>query len=197
MAHPLDRTAYRGGVPEDIRAWENPPVRREDVSVPKFVAIPPWYVEPIPTARNFFTYTRPFVVVPAGVGSSVVVVPTQSGVAGTGGAFQIPPSNVGVLKVVSIFVDAPTVNTDLTFIFRQAQAPIPGLEEIGFAPRAAANAQFNAPGTYFLNEGVLVDCLIRNNNAFGPWNVSVTISGWFNAPEDVYRFTGQRIGNLF
>lgn len=185
------------GVPHDIGAWENPPERRPKSNIPRFVAIPPWYVEPIPTARNFFSYTRPFVTVPLGVGSSVVVVPTQSGVAGTGGAFQLPPSNVGVLTTVSIFADAPTVNTDLTFIFRQNQSPIPGLEAVGFAPRNAANAQFSVPGTYFLNDGVLVDCLIQNNNAFGPWNVSVTITGWFNSPEDVYRFTGQEVGALF
>lgn len=196
MAQVRDLSAQRT-IPHDVQAWSNPPERPAGPNVGRQIAIPPWYVTPIPTARNFFDYSRPFIVVPAGLNSVVTTVPSATGVAGTGGAFQVPPSNVAVLAAVSFFADAPTNNTDLTFIFRQNQAPIPGLEAVGFAPRVAANAQFTVPGTFLINDGCLIDCVVRNNNAFGPWNVSVTITGWFCSSEDVYRYTGQRPGSLF
>lgn len=174
--------------PADIAGLSRRSYRPPDPQYQRVIAVPPWYVEPIPTARNFFSYTRPNIAVPAGVGGQVQTTPEATG--GTGGAFQIPASNVGVIKAVAIFCDAPTNLTDVVFQFRQNNSPIPGLDRVGFAPRNAANAQFNIPGTFLVGDGVLLDCLIINQNASGPWNVSVTITGWFNSPEDVYRFTG-------
>lgn len=189
----VDITQVPQQTPHDVQAWGRPIDKLPDPNVSRQLAIPPWYVTPIPTAVNFFTYARPFIVVPAGAGSTVVTVPT-SGAAGTGGAFQVPVSMVALLSAVAIFADAPTTNTDLTYIFRQNGAPIAGLDQIGFASRNAANLEIDIGGTNFLNDGCYIDVLIRNNNAFGPWNVSATITGWFASPDDIYRFTGMRPG---
>lgn len=174
-------------LPPDILARRNPPIVPRPNQLSRMLAIPPWDVEPPPSARNFFTVTKPLLTAPA-LGSVATTL-------ASGGAFGVPEKNSCALKLVSIFCDSPTASTLLTYTFRVNGTPVPGLEAAGFAPRIAANIQIDLDNTIQIVDGGFLDCLISNAGA-GPFNVSVTLSGWFLPTDDIFRYTGQRPGSI-
>lgn len=154
------------------------------------LSVRPWDDQPIPTAQNFFTQELDNLSLPAGAGSTVQT--TRAG----GGAIQIPYNNVAVIGAVTFFCSAPTTDTNIIYTVRQNQSPIRGLTNLKFAPRVAGFIEFGVGGTWDIAPGAFLDVLITNRNAFGPWLVNFTMTGWFCSVPDIKAWTGQYPGQL-
>jgi len=153
----------------------NSPAERAPLSRMVF---PPW-VYKLPMSQDFnanqFAST-----LGAGVGS--VVVPTS---------FQLPGGMVGYVQIMGIYILSPTNNTDITFTLRINQGPVSGWDNIKFPPGVAnfvvqnfGDLQVRAPNS------ALVDVLVTNNNASGPWTVGAKVSGWYHPEIEEKRIYG-------
>lgn len=92
-------------------------------------------------------------------------------------AFQIPANTKGVIRLFTLFVDAPNLTIDVDWIVRINRAPVPGWTFTTF-PRVANNLSIDFEGVVYVPEGALIDVLVRNNAATGPWTVGAQLSGW-------------------
>lgn len=115
-------------------------------------------------------------VLPAGVGSTVVLP-----------GFQCPQSMIGWLQQFFLYVLTPTADTNATWQVRLNGAPVPGFDNI-LNPPGIANLIVMPSDDMRIRipNANLVDVVITNNNAFGPWTVGAGLSGWFH-PEAAER----------
>jgi len=131
---------------------------------------PPW-VEKLPESRDFnvqdFNLT-----LAAGAGAQV-----------QGPSFQIPESQVGWLQSVGLYVLTPTAGTSVTLIVRIDQGPVPGYDNLQNPPGIANFLLFPLEDEIRvrLPNHCTVDCIIRNNNANGPWTVGALLGGWYHS----------------
>ena len=119
---------------------------------------------------------------PAGVGATVVSTNLQ---------FQVPQSMVGWLQFFSLYVLSQTANTAATFTVRINQGPVAGLTKQN--PPGVANLvlrEFTDIRVRIPNGG-LVDVVVTNLNANGPWTVGGEISGWYHPQADEQRIFGE------
>jgi hypothetical protein len=109
-------------------------------------------------------------VLAAGAGSEVTLA-----------GFQLPQGQVGWLQVFSLYVLTPTAATDVRWQVRINQGPVPGWESVANPPGIA---QFIVIGDddmrVRLPGNCLVDVLITNQNASGPWTVGAELQGWYH-----------------
>lgn len=92
-------------------------------------------------------------------------------------AFQVSANYRAVIRLFTLFVDAPAITIDVDWIVRINRAPVPGWTFTTF-PRAANNLSIDFEGVVYVPEGALIDVLVRNNAATGPWTVGAQLSGW-------------------
>ena len=160
-------------VPMDVRAQNDQrvlgppppgaggPAGAQDI--PVFTVFPPWLWKP-PSGQDFTSNEQG--ILAAGAGSQLIVP-----------AVVFPQQQVGVLRLMTIFVDAPLVTIDVSWILRINGGPVPGWTFKTFR-RAATNLSIDFTGRVDIPQGSTVDVLIRNNNAAGPWDVGAQTSGW-------------------
>ncbi|MCP4899816.1 MAG: hypothetical protein GY906_22850 [bacterium] len=151
---------------------------------------PPW-LYPLKAGNDFFinrvivstapTVLGKSVVLPAGVGASVQSQP-----------FIMPTSMRGVVRVVSIFVNAPTLvpPIDVDWTLRINGGPVQGWTFTTY-PRAATNLSSDFGGVVRLPQDAVVDVNIINNNANGPWVVGTQFGGWYYSVEEAKRLYGE------
>lgn len=173
-------------IPSDVAGWGvatrpwNPqgPDTVADSVVTRTV-FPPW-LYPLPQGNDFTVRTiggAKTAALPAGAGQSIV-----------SDSIQLPPETDGVVRLMSIFVDAPSALLDVDWILRINDAPVQGYD-LGTFPRVATNISIDFTGVVRVATSSRVDVLIQNNNANGPWTVGVVFSGWYwskQAAMDLY-----------
>jgi len=155
-------------------------------------AVPSVQIHPVwefPPAQAFQFYLNE-------TSSQQSAVPTQlPAIAGAslllpGLIYQPPPFMKSVLRLVSIFCDAPTQATNISYIVRLNQAPAAGFT-FKFFPRLAANESVDF--SVVLRDipiNTTVDMLIMNNANTGPWTVGGALSGWSYSEADAIRLYG-------
>lgn len=139
---------------------------------------PPW-VYKLPMSQDF--NRNNFATALAAVANTVV----------TPVSFQTPPTFVGYVQIMGIFVLSPTAATDITFTLRINQAPIEGWDNIKPPPGVAnffvqnfADLQVRIPN------GALVEVVVTNNAATGPWTVGAKVAGWYHPETEENRIYG-------
>lgn len=139
----------------------------------------PWWTEKIPSAVDFNTQNFALTLA-AGAGSTVVFA-----------GFRLPQTQIGVVQIFGIYAQGPTNLTNVTWTLRINQSPVPGWDNIQLPPGAANFVVQNFSDLRVkIPNGALVDVLITNNNASGPWTVGAKVAGWYNPSSDVARVTG-------
>lgn len=121
-------------------------------------------------------------------GAKVAVLAAAVGATLTSDPLRLTDSDEGVVRLMTIFVDAPTTAIDVNWTLRINGAPVPGWTVTTF-PRNANNLSIDTEGVVRLPAGALVDVLIENRAATGPWTVGVQIGGWYysqRAAQDFY-----------
>lgn len=109
-------------------------------------------------------------ILPAGAGNTVVL-----------SGFQIPQGYIGWLQQTFLYTLAPTANTSASWMVRINGAPVPGFDNIQNPPGIANLLLMPTDDMRIrLTNGCVVDVVITNLNAFGPWTVGAGLSGWFH-----------------
>jgi len=180
-------------VPVDVLPWETQygGARQGPTYLPGGGVIPappmrmpvvqPYYEIKPPSGLDF--YFNEVGVLAAGAGS-ILVVPAA-------GPIQLNTMYEGVIKSVTIFVDAPTALLDVDFGLRVAGSLIPGWDRLRSFPRAANNLSIGFGGTVQIPAGVAIDVLITNRSAAGPWTVGAEVTGWSWPMADRRRVFGE------
>lgn len=96
----------------------------------------------------------------------------------------------GVVKVVEIFVNAPTTAINVNWALLVNDAPVPGFDNLSTFPRAAANLSIAFTGTVRLPPSARVRVRITNLAATGPWDVGAAFAGWKWNAQQGERYTG-------
>ena len=139
---------------------------------------PPW-VYKLPMSRDF---NQNNFAAALAAGAGAVIVPVQ---------FQTTPTFVGYVQTFGIYVLSPTALTDVIFTLRIAQAPVEGFDNIRLPPgvanffvRTFGDLQVRIPN------GALVDAIVTNQSAAGPWTVGTQIAGWTHPETEERRIYG-------
>jgi len=174
---PLDIQASRRGI---VPSPFSEASERSQASV----ALTPWWVERPPFATDFFA-TDKGTILAAGPGA-----PTEL----PGTVFTLPTGDaVAVIKAVTIFINAPTVLTDVDWQIQINEGPVAGWDQLTTFPRAAANLSIDFGGTIFVTQGARIRMVATNQSAAGPWTVGGSFTGWYLSQSDIQRVFG-RVG---
>lgn len=141
----------------------------------------PWWVEKIPSAQDF--NVQDFAItLGAGVGSQAT---------STGLNFKLPSAFIGVIQLFGIYILTPDATTAIQFTLRVNQMPVSGWDNIQFPPGAANFVVQNFSDLRVkVPQGGVVDVLITNLAATGPWTVGGKVAGWYNPTSDAQRVSG-------
>lgn len=146
------------------------------------VSLTPWWEERPPFAQDFIAIDKA-TVLPAGAGQEVNL---------PGASFQLPTGDfIAVIKAVTIFIDQPTLLTDVDWILKINNGPQAGWDRLSTFPRVATNLSIDFGGTVFVPQGALMSLTARNNSGAGPWTVGGQITGWYLSRADVDRVFGR------
>jgi hypothetical protein len=139
---------------------------------------PPW-VYKLPMSQDF--NQNNFATVLAAVAGTVVTPVT----------FQLPPTFVGYIQIVGIYVLSPTATTDITFTLRMNGAPVQGWDNLA-TPPGVANffVQNFADVQQRIVNGGKVTMTVTNNAATGPWTVGAKVAGWYHPEGEEQRIYG-------
>ena len=158
-----------GGGPSPVLGPVGPPpaiARSADSPFLRQIA-PPWTTKIGPASKDFGQQNFELTLA-AGAGSTVILA-----------GLRLPSDNVGWIQQFQLYVLAPNNGTSIIWTLRQNQGPVQGFD-----------AKRNPPGIANLilvelndlqipaDAGVLIDVLITNNNANGPWTVGAGFAGW-------------------
>jgi hypothetical protein len=138
---------------------------------------PPW-IQPPDVYQDFNLQTPLATAVAAG--TSIQPASVQ---------YQTPNAYRGVIREVSLFIDAPNPTLDVTFILLIAGAPVPGWSRSSFA-RTATNISIDFDSHIRFREGQLVSWNIVNNSGVS-WTVGVRFSGWIYPSSEETRIMGR------
>ena len=159
-------------IPADIGAPVSlPRGSTAKVAGPPVSVVYPWWERPTNQSLDFATQQVPAVL--AAVVNTQLILTT----------FTVPSGYHWVIRGVNLFVDAPTplLNVQWFVRFRQNSLFAP----IRFAGRNLANLEipysFAKRGS---GNGVL-DILVQNFAATGPWTVAASLSGWITPDTEV------------
>ncbi len=104
--------------------------------------------------------------------------------------YKPPDFMSSVLRLVSIFVDAPDATLNVSWVVRLNQAPYPGFTFTTF-PRLAANLSIDFDVLLRdIPQNTTIDMIIMNNANTGPWTVGGALSGWSYTKQDEIRLYG-------
>jgi hypothetical protein len=150
----------------------------------KVIAVAPANEFPIPSAQMLFAHAETLTLA-AGAGSVIA-----------GPSFQLPQGNVGVINGVTLFINSPDTTTDIIFTLLINDAPVPGLDALSEFPRVANNLDRTFAAAVLVPNGGLIEGLITNQSAAGPWTVGMDFVGWHMPERDVEAYTGQPWGRI-
>lgn len=167
MAGPNNRPQnLPGDVAAKIRGVTSAPPPREPI--PKTADIPPfWQFKPTFGIDFYYNTTGTLA---AGAGSTLVLTGNP--------IIRLTPDYEGVVASVQIFVDAPTTLIDVDWMLRFNSSPVPGWSNLTTFPRAANSISIEFGGPVQVPSNTLIDVLVTNNAASGPWTVGVEVTGW-------------------
>jgi hypothetical protein len=138
---------------------------------------PPW-VYKLPSSQDFNTEAYD-VAIAAVIGATANVL-----------SFQTPPTFVGYIQIVSIYVLSPTAAQDVTWTLRINGAPVPGYDNLLFPPGVAnfgvrdySDTQVRVPN------GARVTMTASNGSA-NAWTIGGKIAGWFHSTVEEQRIYG-------
>jgi len=157
--------------PVDMRQWSGNAGRFPDPKgiIPQSAQIPPFYQIRPPTGVDFFF--KRMGVLAAGAGSTLILVPSNR-------PLKILPDYKANIAGVTIMVDAPLATLDITFTLRWNGGPVEGWDKLEPFPTAANALIIPFPGTLQTPGNTLIDVLVTNNSAAGPWTVGASVAGW-------------------
>lgn len=138
---------------------------------------PPW-VYKLPMSQDF--NANVFTIALAGViGTRVVVA-----------SFQMPPTFIGYMQIVGIYILSPTNAQTITFTLRFNGAPVQGFDNIKFPP-GTANFVIQNFGEMQVRipDGALVT-LTADNGSADAWTVGGKLSGWYHPSSEEKRIYG-------
>lgn len=139
---------------------------------------PPW-VYKLPMSQDFNANVFSSVLA-AAAGATVVPV-----------SFALPGTMVGYVQIMGIYVLSPTNATDITFTLRINQGPVSGWDGIKPPPGVTNLTVQNFSDLQVrIPNGGLVDVLVTNNNASGPWTVGAKVAGWYHPLDEEQRIYG-------
>jgi len=163
------RELPRGGTGIDIATRGNKqlPAAPHSEPIPKSAQVPPYWLYKPPEGIDFYFNVRG--TLPAGVGSTLILSAAPP--------LILTPNYEGVVQAVTIFVNAPTVATDVIWTLRFREAPVPGWDRLTTFPRAANNLSITFPGVLQVQQATKIDVLVTNNSALA-WDVGVEVAGW-------------------
>lgn len=164
------RELPRGGVPVDVETRGNKQLPAAPHSEPltKVADVPPYWLYKPPEGIDFYMNEEGSL--PAGAGSTLILASVP--------AIFLTPNYEGVVKSVTIFVNAPTTDFNAFFTLRFREAPVPGWDRLRTFSRAATNLSIEFGGEVQAQPGTKIDVLVTNRNAFGPWTVGAEVTGW-------------------
>lgn len=170
------------GVPAHARAARNAggvelPMPSGMPSRQIVTSVPPADVSPIPGARDFFRIERG-----TNVGAGVTVDPATL-------VLQIAQSDYAAIQFFSIFINAPTLASDVIWTLRRNGAPVPGFEAVTFAPRAAQSFERTFPCDIKCQTGTKISVTIKNQGA-GAELLGSSFGGWSWNRISGERYTG-------
>lgn len=138
---------------------------------------PPWVFK-LPTSQDFNEEAYD-VAIAAAVGATADIL-----------AFQTPPTFVGYIQIVSIYVLSPAATQNVTWTVRINGAPVPGYDNLLFPPGVAnfgvrdySDAQIRIPN------GGLVTVTASNGSA-NAWTIGAKVAGWFHTLSEEQRIYG-------
>lgn len=176
---PIDQVA-RGFIPSaEVR--EGGAVNKGGVQSRTAVVYPFWDRPPA-SATDFFIQPLPFSL-PAGPSAAPVLIP--------GASFQLPAQNEGVVRSVSIFVDAPTTALNVVWSLRINGQPVAGADALTTFPRSASNLSITFEYFKQVPVGALIELVVSNRSAAGPWTVGGNFAGWSWPMADRIRVFGE------
>lgn len=145
----------------------------------------PVNVEKLPSSQDFNTQDFAMVLA-AGVGSVITSNALR---------FQLPPGVVGWLQQFSIYVLTPTANTSVQWTLRINGGPVGGWDNLQNSPGVANlyredYSDLRVP----VPNGAVIDVLITNLNASGPWTVGGKLAGWYHSYSAEQQITGEDSG---
>lgn len=152
----------------------------------RMVQIYPPEIYPIPSARDLFQIAKTLVL-PAGAASTVTSAAVE---------LQLPTGNVAVIRVVEIFIDAPTALADIDFTLFINRAPVAGFDRLSFFPRAASSLSKPFEGILRVPNGSFINMVATNRSAAGPWTVGMSFGGWSWPELDGEVYTGLTYGRI-
>lgn len=188
---PSDVQASRAARGQSVATPPAPDHDPDKSAVLTRVVFPPW-LYPLASGNDFFkvnVFTTPNV--QTGALAKVAVLPAGANQTIFSEPVVIPDGMKGVVRVVSIFVDAPTAvpAIDVNYVLRINGGPVQGWTFATF-PRTAANLSIDFGGVVRLPQAAVVDVAIINNNANGPWTVGVQVGGWYYSVREATRLYG-------
>jgi hypothetical protein len=106
--------------------------------------------------------------------------------------FVIPRGNVGFVQGFSTYLLTPTALTSVQFTLRINNGPVPGWSNVQNSPGVANLYREDFTDLRVrIPDGAVVDVIITNLNANGPWTTGGRIQGWFHPAEaELSRFGG-------
>lgn len=180
----MPRYTLPDNFPADIRGLQRgilpAPYNPADLgqTAQRTIQIVPWW-ETKPPQGTDFLFVQKTIALAAGAGSTVDLL-----------VFDLPASSWGVVKGVTVFADATTVNFDVDWTLRFNGGPVSGWNNLTSFPRAAANLSIDFGGTVVIPPNTTVSVSAQNFNAFGPWNIGVLVAGWYMSASEIERIYG-------
>lgn len=106
--------------------------------------------------------------------------------------FTMPRGSVGFIQGFSTYLLTPTAATTVQFTLRINNGPVPGWSNIQNSPGVANLYREDFTDLRVrIPDGGVVDVLITNLSAAGPWTVGGRVQGWFHSAEaELSRFGG-------
>jgi hypothetical protein len=158
------------------------PVTGQRIPPARTLAISPADEYPIPGAEFFYE------------NSSSIALAAAAGTVVDGPSLQLKPGQVAVVRSVVIFIDAPTLLTNVTFALLINGSPVPGMDRLREFPRAANNVSKEFDRAIRIPNGSLISMTATNVDAAGPWTVGMEFGGWLWAQVDGEMYTGIPFG---
>lgn len=130
---------------------------------------PPW-LYPLRQGNDFYIYSiggAKSASLAAGAGSTLTSDP-----------FRLPKDTSAVVRVMSIFVNAPDLTINVEWTLRINKVAVQGWTFTTY-PRIASNLSIEFGGVVRVPPNATIDVLITNKSAAGPWVVGTQFGGWY------------------
>lgn len=164
-------------VPPDIDALRAGRVhgQRLRTPIPRSAQVPPFWEFKPPSGVDF--YASMTGTLAAAVGATLLLDPSVNGNP-IGPVIRLTPDYEGVVQTVNIFIDAITTAWNASFSLLANGAPVQGWANLTSFPRNANSINIPFNGPLQIPPNTLLQVLVTNNAATGPWTVGAQVAGW-------------------